>query len=287
MSNHSHVRGAVAPDLGSACDLAFCRGGPVLVGLVEAPCGLRLIDGPAFDLPEELLGREVPRDWVGLVVVAGGRCHSFGHPAPTPSRAAFAFALDRDGHHATFVTSDTGTIHQVDGERPRGHVVDVAHRLLDLPAPGEPLDPRELVAVRWLEELLDLCDDPTMSGCLDDWSIVAQAHPAIAAADGQRPADLAVATRRTAGPTEWGRVLDSLVEDGWAFGHLGPEQLARLDAASFSRFVMARHRSVHELWAQLEWQLPSSIAHRVRDTLDASGGSPELGDLRGRIGGAG
>jgi hypothetical protein len=222
------------------------------------------------------------------VVVAGGRCHSLADRDAPAGSAHFAFALDRRGRYATFVTSPTGTMRSVDGECPVGHVVDIAHRLLDLPAPGAPADPRDLVAVRWLEELLDLSDDPLMEGFIGDWSLVAQAHPAFAGAAGARPVDLAAATRFAAGSADWGVLLAAMVGDGWAFGHLGPDQLARLDAASFSRFVMARHQTVPDLWSQLERRLSPAIATRVRDTLVKAGGTaPATTDVRGREGRAG
>jgi hypothetical protein len=287
MSTPSQPR-AVAADLGAACDLAFCSGGPQLVGLSSDPAGLRLVDGPRFQLPEDLLSWDVPDSWFGLVVVAGGRCHSLADRDASPGRAHFAFALDRDGRHATFLTSSAGTMRSVDGERPVGHVVDVAHRLLDLPAPGAPADPRDLVAVRWLEELLDLSDDKAMEGFIDDWSLVAQAHPAFAGAAGPSPIDLAAATRVAARSADWGVLLAAMVSDGWAFGHLGPDQLARLDAASFSRFVMAGHDTVTDLWSQLEWRLSPAIAARLRDTLTTAGGTaPAFPDVRGREGRAG
>jgi hypothetical protein len=285
---------AVAPDLGAACDLAFCSGGPQLVGLTPDETGLLLVDGPTFRYPEDLLAWQVPRSWVGLVVVAGGRCRSISggdassESGAPPDTAHFAFALDRRGMHATFVTSASGTIRSVDGDRPAGHVVDVAHRLLDLPAPGAPADPRDLVAVRWLEELLDLSDDPAMHGFVDDWSLVAQTHPAFVGAAGERPSDLAAATRLAARSTDWATMLSAIVDDGWAFGHLGPDQLARLDAASFSRFVMARHLTVPELWALLEWRLSLPIAARVHQTLVTAGGTPPTDDdVRGHAGRAG
>jgi hypothetical protein len=275
-------------DLGAACDLAFCSGGPQLVGLTPHGDGLRLIDGPAFDLPEDLLSWDVPAEWVGLVVVAGGRCRSLSDRAAVPGRAHFAFGLDRRGRHATFLTSPTGTIRSIDGDIPIGRVVDVAHRLLDLAAPGPPADPRDLVAVRWFEELLDLTEDPAMQGATDDWSVVAQAHPAFAAAAGSRPVDLAAATRFAAVEADWDALLAVMVEDGWGFGHIGPEALSRLDAASFSRFVMASHHTVSELWAQLEWRLSPSIASSVRRTLTTAGGSvPTTRDVRDRGGRAG
>ena len=231
---------------------------------------------------------------MGLVVVAGGRCRSTSvDDAPSdsdtqPGTAHFAFALDRGGKHATFVTSSSGTIRSIDGDRPAGHVVDVAHRLLDLPAPGPPADPRDLVAVRWLEELLDLSDDPAMQGFVDDWALVAQTHPAFGGAAGSRPIELAAATRFAAGATGWEVLLSTMVADGWAFGHLGPEQLGRLDGPAFSRFVMAGHQSVPELWSELEWRLSLPIAERVRQTLVTAGGTPPTNDhVRGHESGAG
>ncbi len=79
-----------------------------------------------------------------------------------------------------------------------------------------------------------------------------------------------------------------MVEDGWAYGHLGPEQLARLDAASFSRFVMAAHQTVSELWSQLEWRLSPEIVRRIHETLSSAGGTaPAIRGVRGREGRAG
>jgi hypothetical protein len=286
MSTSSEPRAVVA-DLAAACDLAFCADGPQLIGLTPHTDGLRLVGGPAFRLPEDLLSWDVPDEWVGLVVVAGGRCHSLADRAAPPGSAHFAFALDRQGRHATFVTSSAGTIRSIDGDTPVGHVVDITHRLLDLPSPAPPADPRDLVAVRWLEELLDLTDDPSMQGATDDWSVVAQAHPAFDGA-GSRPIDLATATRLAATEVGWEVLLAAMVRDGWGFGHLGPDELARLDAASFSRFVMAAHRTVPELWSQLEWRLSPSIASRVRHTLTRAGGTaPTVRDVRGREGRAG
>jgi hypothetical protein len=279
---------AVVADLGAACDLAFCSGGPQLVGLTPHPDGLCLVDGPAFRFPEDLLTWDVPRSWIGLVVVAGGRCHSPADPDARPGGAHFAFALDRRRRHATFLTSPAGTIRSIDGDLPVGHVVDVAHRLLDLAAPDPGADPCDLVAVRWLEELLDLTDDPAMQGATDEWWLIAQAHPAFAGAAGARPADLAAATRLVAGSTDWEVLLAAMVDDGWGFGHLGPEQLARLDAPSFSRFVMARHQTVPVLWSQLEGRLSPSIAARVHQTLVTAGGTaPTTGAVTARDGSVG
>src|SRR4051812_49498699 len=121
MSNPSDPCRVVAPDLGTACDLAFCAGGPQLVGLAPDDGGLRLVDGPTFRLPEDLLSWQGPHWWSGLVVVAGGRCHSPSRRQEPAGTAPFAFALRPAGRPATLFTPAAGPNRTAGGGPPAGH----------------------------------------------------------------------------------------------------------------------------------------------------------------------
>jgi hypothetical protein len=264
--------GQLAPDLTNACDLARRKGGARLVGLQQLEGDLRLVEASSFDLPEDLLVVEVPRHWSGVVVTGGGRCHHLDGDRPA-GRAQFAYALDRSARHASVVSSASGTICEAGGpgEGPAGHVVDVAHRLLDLPSPGRAVDPAVLHLVHWLEELLDLATDPDMTGFVDDWWNVVELHPAAAWTEGASPSQLAAAALEQGASVGWDAVLATLVQTGSSFGHLRSDQLARLDGTAFSRFVMASRPTVGELLDALAGRLEPGVRSLVRETVESTG----------------
>ena len=128
--------------LEDVCDAVFTRDAPALVGFVDDD-GYQLRDGPAFDLPEDLVGFRAPPTWDGLAVVVCGRArHLDGVDDPT--RARVAFALARDGSHAGSVTTVDATIRLGSPTEPTlGHLADVCHRALGLTAAPEASTPNE------------------------------------------------------------------------------------------------------------------------------------------------
>jgi hypothetical protein len=256
----------------TACDLAGRLDGKRLVGLTDVRGGVGLVDACSFDLPEDLLRVEVPAHWIGLVVIGGGRCHHLDGDRAA-GRARFAYALDRSAAHASVLSTSSGTLRQSGGrgDGPAGHVVDVAHRLLGLPSPGPSVDGALLSLVQWLEELLDVSTDPDMGGFVDDWWNVAELHPAACWAEGASPTQIAAAARAQGACVDWEGALAALVAQGSSFGHLGPEQLARLDGTAFSRFAMAIRPTVGELLDALADRLEPHVHSLVRETVESTG----------------
>ncbi len=243
--------------LATACDAVFTMSAPSMVGLVRPGPGWAAVDGPSFEAPEDLIGFEAPQHWSAVAVVVAGHTRDLDRPDRPPVRARITFALDRRGRSASTITTADSVLRLSDDDgQARGHLADICHRVLGLPAAPEETDPTPLANELWLTEVLEA--HQVFGPCfpLDDWSGVLSLHPfgpsALRAVDGWRR------LHRFA--------LDVL--DGWR--GFDRSDVAWMDAPTFARYALEHQPQVDVLLRRLARSASPAVMAKVHSFVTGS-----------------
>jgi hypothetical protein len=253
--------------LDDVCDAVFTRDAPALVGFVAGDDGTyRLRDGPAFDLPEDLVGFRAPPAWDGLAVVVCGRARHLDR-IDDPTRARVAFALARDGAYAGTVTTVDATIRLGSpAEPPLGHLADVCHRALGLPAAPEPSTPNEVISATWLADVLAAADVLGDGFDIDDSDGLLSLHPL-----GGRTSD-----------SSWADLHEALVVVGSGWAGFSADDLAWMDPPTWARFVLNTVPPLPWLLDEIGRRASTATVSLVHTVVERGAGS-----VRGDRGGGG
>jgi hypothetical protein len=252
--------------LDDVCDAVFTLDGPACLGIVRDGRSFALRDGPRVRCVDDLIGFGAPDDWCGVAFVADGRGVHLDDGGE--HRLRLAFALTRDGHHASMITSPLGADRLGgaghDDDRPAGHLADLCHRALGLDAAPERSTPDLLDHAAWLERLLAASAAvPDLD--LDDWSTVVSHHPAFG-----RPVGLS-----------WADAHRRLVELGCGIDGFTPEEVAWMDAPTLARYLLDGVPRLQPLLDALGHLVSTSTMDRVHATLREGADSVRAGDREG------
>ncbi len=242
------------PTLDAACDLIFTHEAPALAGLVVDGHRWCLEEGPAFVLPEDLIGLVAPFHWDGIAVVTTGTAHHVDG-SHASMRARVTYALDRAGREAATITTADATS-RITGGGAVGHLADVCHRLLGLPAAPEPTTPATFVASVWLSDVLAAHDDLGDGFPADDWAGVADLCPF-----GPTPAN----------GFSWADLHAVLVSAGQGWDHLSASDVAWTDPPTLARFILAGLPPLMLLLAELATWASPDVVRQVLCTLAERG----------------
>lgn len=234
----------LAESLGHA--LADNHGG-MLVHVNPTPdgpdVGLLPLDGLAP--ADALLGTVAPDSWSALGVATGGWARPLDRPG-TRQRADVVIIVARDGPIVGHVRHGDNVITDPPAY---GLTLDCLQRALGLPTAPPNAPASQLLAVAWLERVLD----------------------AGRARDRRRPLTWPEINGLCPAPIEtsldWGRMRWMVVEGRWLESGLTPTDAAWLDDGAFSRWVLARRRPIAEMLAEVAGVIGRTEARRFARLL--------------------
>jgi len=245
----------VTASLDTACDAIFTFDAPTMVGLVRADAAWTLLEGPPFEVPEDLIGFVAPSEWEGLAVVATGVARRLNDLA-SPKRTRLTFALDRHGRSASTITTVDGTTRVDHGDESAvGLLADVCHRILGLPAAPESTSPMDVVSAIWLADVLSAHHALGDGFPLDDWRGIVSLHPFDGAADER----------------SWHDIHQALVGSGRGWDALDPADVAWTDPPTLARLMLATLPPLWFLMDEIARIAPPQIDGRVRDLVRRPG----------------
>jgi hypothetical protein len=260
------------------CDLALALESGRLSGLIPTSTSkLRLVRGPEFEFPEDLIGFTPPNDWHGVVLAATGRATLLepDHGRPFVAPVEVAFAVDRSGRSGAITRSADGAIDLADlsdGDNDSGGlVVDVCRRVLRLPTPPETVGLIRLEHQGWLLFLLETVDAASMTGWADDWDLVALSHPMALDSPTTEPSVLGSTLWSAYHGADWSRLHAAVVASDHRWDDLDPDQVAWLDAGSFARYVLESRPALGELLDALRPSVTDDVFASVLAAIEWAG----------------
>jgi len=241
--------------------------GSVLVGFEPQPDGtVHLLVGP---LPEDdraaaagLFCRLADPSWCAVGVAVAGRTRHLHTREVVSEGVTAAVVVTRSGAVASRLQAPGRDAPVSDTDAPEGLVVDSLHRVLGLPAPGQPVPPSHLALTVWadraLQELLAV-------GHLD-WKGALDLHPGDPGPGPIGPSieTLVEATVRSTEGFDWSDVHRRTAQGRRAGYDLTPDEAAWMDVTMFSRWVTGSLPDVHHALHVMDQHGCHSVADRIR-----------------------
>lgn len=188
---------------------------------------------------DALLGTVAPEAWSALGVAAGGWAGSVDGPASERVRAEIVILVARDGHVVSRVRYGDDVLREPPAN---GLTLDCLQRALGLPTAPPEVPVAELLAVEWLERILDAGRRRRPLS----WSAIRRLHPAEEV--GECP--------------DWGQLRWLAVEGRWEVPGLTPTEAAWCDDGAFSRWALDGRPPSSALLAALPGVVGTAHARR-------------------------
>ncbi|MDQ4071121.1 MAG: hypothetical protein M3203_16870 [Actinomycetota bacterium] len=243
------------------------NGGAALVHVASSDHGPDVGILPLGDLApaEALLGAVAPAHWAALGIATRARARPLGGKG-SAGPATVVVLVPQRGEIVSRVRQGD----RVFPEPPSsGVTLDCLQRALRLPTAPPDVPATHLLAITWVERVLDESERRRLA-----WDEMRALHPACdvpGASSAGDAADLPRLPAELEEMFEWGRLRRLVIEGKWPEPNLTPAEAEWFDEGGFSRWVLSRRPSLHVLLDELPAVVGPAGARRCTQALRRAG----------------